>query len=144
MWLFIKLGLRNLLRNPRRTLTTGTTLCIGLVAMIFLRGLIDGLELDVCGLIVRSHFSHFKIYARGYESHKDEEPLKCLLSDTRVLTEMVKAKSGALAVAPRLYFPVQLGDGRDLLPCKGMAVSPELDRRVYPTLGVQGRFLKND
>lgn len=144
MWLFIKLGLRNLLRNPRRTLTTGTTLCIGLVAMIFLRGLIDGLELDVCGLIVRSHFSHFKVYAEGYDGSKDEEPLKRLLSETRALSKTVLEKGGALAVAPRLFFPVQLGDGRDLLPCKGMAISPKLDRTVYKGFGVQGRFLEDD
>ena len=144
MWLFIKLGLRNLLRNPRRTLTTGTTLCIGLVAMIFLRGLIDGLELDVCGLIVRSHFSHFKVYADGYENHKDEEPLKRLLTQTNELAAHLKEKGGAVAIAPRLYFPVQLGDGRDLLPCKGMAISPSLDKAVYPTHNVHGRFLKDD
>ncbi len=78
MGLFLKMGFRNLTRNLRRTLTTGVTLCIGIVAMIFLRGLIDGIELDVCSLIVKSSFSHFKLNKDGYSLKNEEDPLAIL------------------------------------------------------------------
>jgi len=144
MLLFVKLGLRNLARNPRRTLTTGTTLCIGIVAMIFLRGLIDGLELDVCGLIVRSHFSHGKLYSAGYLDGRDEEPLQKLLSDADALKRRMTALPGVVGVCPRLTFPVQLGDGLDLLPCKAVGISPSLDSVVFPAIQIRGRPFESD
>lgn len=63
----IKMAWRNLWRNSRRTLLTISSITIGLMAIVFLFGFMDGMSAQTLENNIRGHTGHIKIYPKGYQ-----------------------------------------------------------------------------
>ena len=64
---FLKMAWRNLWRNPRRTLITISSITIGLIAIVFYFGFMDGMNRQTLENNIRGHSGHIKVYAKGYQ-----------------------------------------------------------------------------
>lgn len=67
MLILIKMAWRNLWRNSRRTILTISSITIGLMAIVFLFGFMDGMSAQTLENNIRGHTGHIKIYPRGYQ-----------------------------------------------------------------------------
>jgi ABC-type lipoprotein release transport system permease subunit len=67
---YLSLGLRNLWRNPRRTLLTLASLLVGFGALTFLGAMNDGLSRDVKQNFILTLKGHVQIHARGFEASR--------------------------------------------------------------------------
>ena len=65
--LLVKIGWRNLWRNPRGTLLTALALGLGLTLLLISLGLLDGSHEQMVGNGVRFGTGHVVIQARGYQ-----------------------------------------------------------------------------
>ena len=89
---FLKMAWRNLWRNPRRTLITISSITIGLIAIVFYFGFMDGMNRQTLENNIRGHSGHIKVYAKGYQKDpaiskriiETEGILKILLSEPHV------------------------------------------------------------
>lgn len=97
------LAWRNLWRNPRRTLITGSAVALGLAAMIFVTGWAKGLNLHVISTITRSGLGDVQLHARGYSSSREPS---IFLKDYKALLARAEKTEGVLAASPRV-----LGEG---------------------------------
>lgn len=73
MWLQIKLAIRNIFRNKRRTFIAGFAIGIGLAALIFTDALIIGMEYNMIASATESFMGEGQIHRRGFRESYDVE-----------------------------------------------------------------------
>src|SRR6185437_13833075 len=73
--LLLKIGWRNLWRNPRGTLLTALALGLGLTLLLVSLGLLDGSHDQMVGNGVRFGTGHIVIEPRGYQGTGSQELL---------------------------------------------------------------------
>ena len=71
--LLVKIGWRNLWRNPRGTLLTALALGLGLTLLLISLGLLDGSHEQMVGNGVRFGTGHVVIQAQGYQDTGSQE-----------------------------------------------------------------------
>ena len=98
--LLVKIGWRNLWRNPRGTLLTALALGLGLTLLLISLGLLDGSHEQMVGNGVRFGAGHVVIQAQGYQDSGSPE----LLLPARVVS-MTGAVLHAEALKHALKMP---------------------------------------
>ena len=80
----LKLAVRNLLRNKRRSITTILAMVIGMVALLMFGGFISNIYFGMQTGIVRSQ-GHIHIYPQGYLEYGSSRPTDYYISDYKAL-----------------------------------------------------------
>jgi len=96
---FLKMAWRNLWRNPRRTLITTSSITIGLIAIVFYFGFMDGMNRQTLENNIRGHSGHIKVYAKGYQ--KDPAISKRIINPEGIL-EILLSEPHVLYALPRI------------------------------------------
>ena len=85
----LKLAVRNLLRNRRRSLTTISAMVIGMVALLLFGGFISSIYFGLQTGIVRSQ-GHLHIYPLGYLEYGASRPTDYFIDAYKSLIQQVK------------------------------------------------------
>ena len=146
--LLVKIGWRNLWRNPRGTLLTALALGLGLTLLLISLGLLDGSHEQMVGNGVRFGSGHVVIQAQGYQ---DTGSLELLLPAGVVSTTDGFLHSEALkpvvrGVSPRLLASGLLSSAANADGVRIMGVIPKEERAVslIPQRIVEGNYLNDD
>lgn len=97
--MLIALAWRNVLRNRRRSAITLSSIAIGLAAMTFLWGMIDGINRQMVENTTRYFAGDVQVHLRGYH---DDPTLDRAMEDTGRLLATLRAHPGVQAASPRL------------------------------------------
>lgn len=100
----LKLAVRNLMRNRRRTAITLAALVTGVTVMVFLRGFILGQREMLTENVVRGHLGAVQVHKAGYLANVLASPLLLDLADSPELRARLRSAPGVVAVAPRIQF----------------------------------------
>lgn len=73
MSLYLKLAIRNIFRNKRRTIIAGVAIGIGLAALIFVDALVIGMERNLIDSATGSFMGEAQIHREGYRETYDVE-----------------------------------------------------------------------
>jgi ABC-type lipoprotein release transport system permease subunit len=146
--LLVKIGWRNLWRNPRGTLLTALALGLGLTLLLISLGLLDGSHEQMVGNGVRFGTGHVVIQARGYQETGSVE----LLLPARVVSTTGEfLRTGTLkhlvrGVSPRLLASGLLSSAANASGVSMMGVIPQEERAVslIPQRIVEGNYLNDD
>ena len=95
---------RNLWRNPRRTLITISSITIGLIAIVFYFGFMDGMNAQTLENSIKGQTGHIKVYAKGYQEDptisrrikEPEEVLKVLVNVPHIRYTLARINSQSL------------------------------------------------
>ena len=146
--LLMKIGWRNLWRNPRGTLLTALALGLGLTLLLTSLGLLDGSHEQMVRNGVRFGSGHVVIQAQGYQ---DTGSLELLLPAGAVSTTDGFLHSEALkpvvrGVSPRLLASGLLSSAANADGVRIMGVIPQEERAVslIPQRIVEGNYLNDD
>jgi ABC-type lipoprotein release transport system permease subunit len=146
--LLVKIGWRNLWRNPRGTLLTALALGLGLTLLLISLGLLDGSHEQMVGNGVRFGTGHVVIQAPGYQ---DSGSAELLLPAQVVSTAGEFLHSNALkhlvrGASPRLLASGLLSSADDASGVSMMGVIPKAERAVslIPQRIVEGSYLSDD
>jgi len=146
--LLVKIGWRNLWRNPRGTLLTALALGLGLTLLLVSLGLLDGSQEQMVDNAVRFGSGHLVIQAQGYQ---DTGALELLLPAPAVSTAREFLHSDALkhvvrGVSPRLLASGLLSSAANASGVSMMGVIPQEERTVslIPQRIVEGSYLHDD
>ena len=93
MWSDISIAARNLLRNPRRTLTTVFTVVIGCIAVMIIGGFSTAISLGLETSIARKE-GHLHIYPQGYLEYGAANPTAYAISHPDQLIDAILALPG--------------------------------------------------
>jgi len=148
VFLMVKIGWRNLWRNPRGTLLTALALGLGLTLLLISLGLLDGSHEQMVGNGVRFGSGHVVIQAQGYQ---DTGSLELLLPAGVVSTTDGFLRSKALepvvrGVSPRLLASGLLSSAANADGVRIMGVIPKAERGVslIPQRIIEGKYLDDD
>ncbi len=151
--LTLRMAVRNLARNRRRTWITVVTIAVSVFLLHITSSLLVGLENQSFDNLIFYQTGHAEVYPAGYFEEREELPLDNPLDRPEALLEDVRGVEGVAAAAPRIVFQAQLSNGIDQIPVQGigMAVAEEgtealrLDQAVvkgaYLSPGSEGLLL---
>jgi len=130
---FIRLSLRNLARNKKRNLATGSAIALGFAGILMLGGYSYRAEnfLRVHTVYV-AHTGHLAIFApEGLRKFQDK-PKRHSLSpdDQREIERVLTAESNVEFFEPQLRGSGLVGNGCASFPFLAQGVDPALDRKI--------------
>jgi ABC-type lipoprotein release transport system permease subunit len=146
--LLVKIGWRNLWRNPRGTLLTALALGLGLTLLLISLGLLDGSHEQMVGNGVRFGTGHVVIQAQGYQDTGSQELLlpARVVSTTEEFLHTGAMKHVLRGVSPRLLASGLLNSAANADGVRIMGVIPQEERAVslIPQRIVEGNYLNDD
>ena len=146
--LLVKIGWRNLWRNPRGTLLTALALGLGLTMLLISLGLLDGSHEQMVGNGVRFGSGHVVIQAQGYQDTGSPELLlpAPIVSTTGEFLHSEALKHVVRGVSPRLLASGLLSSAANASGVSMMGVIPKEERAVslIPQRIVEGNYLNDD
>jgi ABC-type lipoprotein release transport system permease subunit len=146
--LLVKIGWRNLWRNPRGTLLTALALGLGLALLLISLGLLDGLHEKMVGDGVRFGTGHVVIQAKGYQDTGSQELLlpARVVSTTGEFLHTEPMKHIVRGVSPRLLASGLLSSAANAAGVGIIGVIPQEERAVslIPLRIVEGTNLIDD
>jgi ABC-type lipoprotein release transport system permease subunit len=146
--LLVKIGWRNLWRNPRGTLLTAVALGLGLTLLLISLGLLDGSHEQMIREGVRFGTGHVVIQAQGYQDSGSQELLlpAQVVSMTEEFLHTGAMKPVLRGVSPRLLASGLLSSAANADGVSIMGVIPHEERAVslIPERMVEGTYLNDD
>jgi putative ABC transport system permease protein len=123
--LSVKLAIRNVFRNRRRTLITLAAMAFGVAAIIVFGGFVHSIYWGVRESTIRSQLGHIQLYRAGYAEKGNLAPYDYLITDYPALrAELVKLPH-VKAVTARLGFSGLVSTGDTTTSFVGTGVQPE-------------------
>lgn len=111
----IKISLRNLLHNNRRTLLTLSILVLGVCAMMIYAGYMDYSMWGYRESTIRGGLGHFQVYREGYSDRGNSSHLDFLMEDEREIYREIMKTPHVDAVTPVLSLEGLLSSGESTL-----------------------------
>ena len=146
--LLVKIGWRNLWRNPRGTLLTALALGLGLTLLLVSLGLLDGSHEQMVRNGVRFGTGHVVIQAQGYQDINSQELLlpARVVATTGEFLQTNAMKPVVRGVSPRLLASGLLSSAANAAGVRIMGVIPRAERAVslIPKRIVEGKYLDDD
>jgi putative ABC transport system permease protein len=100
----LKLAVRNLRRNRRRTAITLVAMVIGVGVMVMLRGFINAQQVAILTNVINGRLGAVQVHRLGYVKNVLTSPLQLDMADSPELREKIRSTPGVVAVAPRIDF----------------------------------------
>lgn len=100
----LKLAVRNLKRNRRRTAITLVAMVVGVTGMVALRGFINGQQDVMVENIVKGRIGALQVHRKGYVKNVLTSPLQLDMADTPELRAKLAQTPHVTAVSPRIEF----------------------------------------
>jgi putative ABC transport system permease protein len=125
MTLYLKLALRNVFRNRRRTIITLAAMSFGAAAIILFGGFVNAVYWGVRESTIRSQVGHIQIYRKGYSEKGTLAPYDYLIADYAALREQLSAIPHVKTVTARLGFSGLVSTGDTTTSFVGTGVDPE-------------------
>ncbi|GBE44922.1 lipoprotein-releasing system transmembrane protein LolE [bacterium BMS3Bbin11] len=139
----LRLAWRNVLRNVRRSLITVVAITVGLASLVFLWGLIDGMNEQMIENSTSYLTGHLKIHGKGY--HDDKKLHRAISDDPAVRAEILK-DNNIKALSARLEGKAMLSGANKSRGVVVVGVDPENEVRIT-TINktiIEGRYLRPD
>src|SRR5882724_11398128 len=125
MALQLKLALRNVFRNRRRTLITLAAMAFGVAAIIVFGGFVHSIYWGVRESTIRSQVGHIQLYRAGYSEKGNLAPYDYLIADYPALRAELLKLPHVKAVTARLGFSGLISTGDTTTSFVGTGVQPE-------------------
>jgi len=139
----LRLALRNIGRNRRRTLLTAGIVAFGFAALTLAGGFVAQSFEALAEGTVRGGVGHLQIASPELFSGTEAETLEHGLGDSSALARRAEADPAVREVLRRIDFFGLAGTGGSALPFLGLGVEPEAEARSMdtPDLVTAGRWL---
>jgi len=131
----VLIGLRSVIRQPRRSAMGFVAVGGGVVAFLLAAGFIEWMYWGLREGTIRSGLGHVQVVRSGFRESGRADPYRYLLSDDPADRQSIEATPGVVTVAPRLAFSglASLGDatvsfiGEGLVPEREGALASNVE-----------------
>lgn len=134
--MLIRLALRNLLRNPRRTAAVLLTIALGSGSLFIFHGFNAGIMNQYRDNTVHARFGHGQVNTRGYREQVFEVPQDHWITDWRRVGDRLHRMPGVELHFPRVGFSALISNGRVTVSGRGEAIDGAVESRFFTTLNI--------
>lgn len=128
----IRIAVRNVLRNKRRTLITLLALLIGVGVMVSIRGLLNGLQASMIESATKGQTGALQVHKKGYLKNVLSSPLDLDLAADAAFLKKIEAVPHVTGVAPRIMFGGMINLDDETLFVQMFAVDPVREFAALP------------
>ncbi|HEV8441786.1 MAG TPA: FtsX-like permease family protein [Methylomirabilota bacterium] len=125
MALYLKLAVRNVFRNRRRTLITLCAMGFGAAAIIVFGGFVNAIYWGVRESTIRSQVGHIQLYRKGFSDKGNLAPFDYLIADYGALQAELSKMEHVKTVTARLGLSGLVSTGDTTTSFVGAGVEPE-------------------
>lgn len=128
-----KIALRNIARNKRRSLLSGTAISIAGFAMVFLFALLAGMLADMESNLWTYMTGAVRVRHSEFDKYERLNPMHLAVPDVETLIAEIEADPAVTAVSPRINFPgrVPVGGINSDKKVNVMGQAVDFDREVH-------------
>ncbi len=133
---FIRLALKNVLRNTRRTLLTCFIIALGIAFVYFVRGFINGLQREISQNMTQGMTGEIQISRKGYREALPAKALDYLFTVNEDLHQTILHTPHVQGMAARLQFAGMINhqQSQTTTPFLAIGVDPQAEELVCPRL----------
>ena len=144
MKLYLKLAIRNVFRNRRRTLITLAAMGFGATSIILFGGFVNFIYLGVRESTIRSQVGHIQLYRKGFSEKGAIAPFDYMIGNYAEIRTLVSKIEHVQDVMPRLGFSGLISTGETTTSFVGSGVNPESEAALSSfTVIVDGKELSS-
>ena len=125
-----RIAFRNIRRNRRRSLLSGTAIVVATMAITFLFSYITGFLGDYKSNVVRYMTGHVRIRNVDYDKNEQLNPLHLSVADYPELVRRLERESEVAAVVPRTRFYTAIYRNDETFGGIGLGVDFERERKM--------------
>ena len=124
----MRMALRNVRRQPRRSMLTGIAIMITVAVIIFFEAYLGGATESFFETFVRLEAGHVKVMPEKAIGRSRPLPLGDGLRDVDALMERISSVPGVLAATPRIRYGVLMDKPGGSVPAMGVGLIPSRER----------------
>lgn len=132
MWSLIRIAVRNVLRNRRRTLITLAALLVGVAVMVSIRGLLNGFQRSLVESVVAGQTGAVQVHKKGYLKNVLAAPLTMDIPADAAFLRKIEQLPHVTGVAPRIAFAGMVSLGEETIFLTLQAADPAREFKVCP------------
>ena len=136
MWL-MRIALRNLARNPRRTVAVLVTVALGVGSLFIFDGFNTGIMNQYRDNTVHARYGHGQINTRGYRDRAYARPWLRWIGDWQALVDELRTIPGVEHVFPRVSFSALLMAGEVSVNGQGQGIDGAEEAQFFNTLNIE-------
>lgn len=140
----LRLALRNIMRQRRRSLIALASIAFGIVSMMLAAGYIEWIFWANREGMAVTQIGHIQVTRPGYHEHGKADPFAYLLPETSPALNAIKSLPEVRSVTPRLGFNGLIAHGDNTLSFVGEGIDPALDPSTSYQIVIEGRLLSNE
>jgi ABC-type lipoprotein release transport system permease subunit len=139
----LKLGLRNVLRNKRRSFLSCLAIGLGLASLIFTDGFMIGMRESIVKTVTESFVGQAQIHSIGYRNDKDSEKV---IPNLDVIESKLSGVEGIRSFSSRILLDGMISSATNMTNVLIVGVDPKKESQVSNILEavVEGSFLRQD
>lgn len=127
MLIFLKLAVRNLFRNKRRTFIAGSAIGLGLAALIFSDALIIGMERNMIASATESFLGEGQIHHQGF---RESQAVEKTVNNEADLIGRLERHPAVDHYAPRIMAFAMITSPANMASVSMVGIEPELERHL--------------
>lgn len=126
MLVHLKIAIRNVLRNKRRTLITLSAIVFGVVSLMLFGGYMDFSFKGLRESFIRGRSGHLQLYREGYYENKHKDPLKFTIDrdDYDAIKKIIEQEKHIDFAMRRLEFSGLISNGENSFIFIGRGIEP--------------------
>ena len=136
------IAFRNILRNKRRSLLSGSAIAVAAASIVFLFALLEGMKADLADNIQTFYTGTVRIMNIDYEKNKKLNPIHLTVENPDKVIEIITGLKDTAEISERITFPSRIYIGNDYYNAMGMAVKfpDEIAFQKIENIVSKGRF----
>ncbi len=131
-----KLSLRNLLRNPRRSLTLIITIALGTGALFLYHGFNFGIMNQYRKNTIHARYGHGQLNLKDYRKQIYEKPWEHWIENFDEVKNQLQREAEIEYIFPRIEFYALLTNGKINVSGRGQGIDAEVESKFFDTLNV--------
>lgn len=140
---FFKIGWRNILRNPRRSLIISLVIAVGFLGMVLTWALTEGFFNQFVNTIIYSQLSHIQIHIKGFN---DNPVIKNNIKEPQKIYDLIKNNKNIKFMAQRIKSQGIISTPESSAGVMIIGIDPvnEVNVSNIKKLVIEGTFLQAD
>ena len=127
MKIFILISWRNLWRHKRRSLVVISSIAIGIFAMMFSMGIMNGFNIQMVENTISTSLGHVAIHAKGFQ---DTMTLEKRFVPTEAIYSAIQSNKAVVSFAPRVKVQGMIRSSETSRGVLIVGIDPEKEKRV--------------
>jgi putative ABC transport system permease protein len=128
----LRIAIRNVVRNTRRSLITAAAILFGIGVLVAMRGFVTGFQRTIITSVAEGRMGMIQVHRAGYLASEEVAPLSLSMAGDPAFLGRLQGSPGVFAAAPRVAFSSMVNLGDETAFAQVTAIDPSREYAAVP------------